>query len=143
MAIVRYRALRGAAALLFWRSPRARGKARTRWAGRGRALERNDRLEVVAADQHSGTFTVRVKDTGELRMVRADQLIAGPSLSATAPAAAATTAGTAAPAQRRRSLPTTARSPAPAKQQARKTPARSPHGLQPPRRPRRRGADEC
>jgi len=62
------------------------------------ALERNDRLEVVAADPHSGTFTVRVKDTGELRMVRADQLIAGPSLPATASAAVAATARTAAPA---------------------------------------------
>jgi hypothetical protein len=61
------------------------------------ALERNERLEVVAADQQSRTFTVRVKDTGELRMVRADQLIAGPSLPATEPAAAATTGGRAAP----------------------------------------------
>ncbi|HXO26544.1 MAG TPA: hypothetical protein VOA80_04315 [Thermoanaerobaculia bacterium] len=61
------------------------------------ALERNDRIEVVSADPQSRTFTVRVKDTGELRMVPADQVIAGPSLPATA-AAAATTAGTAAPA---------------------------------------------
>jgi hypothetical protein len=65
------------------------------WAGA--ALERNDRIEVVSADPQSRTFTVRVKDTGELRMVRADQVIAGPSLPATA-AVAATTAGTAAPA---------------------------------------------
>ena len=98
MAIVRYRALRGAAclALLALAACAREGQDQMGWARA--ALERNDRLEVVAADQHSGTFTVRVKDTGELRMVRADQLIAGPSLSATAPAAAATTAGTAAPA---------------------------------------------
>jgi hypothetical protein len=43
------------------------------------ALERNDRIEVVAADPQSRTFTVRVKDTGELRMVRADQLTAAPA----------------------------------------------------------------
>jgi hypothetical protein len=42
------------------------------------ALERNGRLEVVAADPQTSTFTVRVKDTGELRMVRADQVVAGP-----------------------------------------------------------------
>jgi hypothetical protein len=60
------------------------------------ALERNDRIEVVSADQQSHTFTVRLKDTGELRMVRAEQVIAGPSAPATA--LAATTAGTAAPA---------------------------------------------
>ena len=40
------------------------------------ALERNGRLEVVATDPSRHTFTVRVKDTGELRMVRADQLVA-------------------------------------------------------------------
>ena len=52
------------------------------------ALERNDRVEVVAADPQSRTFTVRVKDTGELRMVRADQLIAAPAAPASAPQAA-------------------------------------------------------
>jgi hypothetical protein len=52
------------------------------------ALERNDRVEVVAADPQSRTFTVRVKDTGELRMVRADQLIAAPAAAAGAPQAA-------------------------------------------------------
>jgi hypothetical protein len=41
------------------------------------ALERNAALEVVAADQQSRTFTVRSKDTGELRMVRADQIVGG------------------------------------------------------------------
>jgi hypothetical protein len=63
------------------------------------ALERNAQVEVVAADQQSHSFTVRVKDTGELRVVRADQLIAQPpgaALSAAAtPAAVAPAAGTA------------------------------------------------
>jgi hypothetical protein len=42
------------------------------------ALERNNRLEVVAADTEAKTFTLRVKDTGELRMVRLDQIVASP-----------------------------------------------------------------
>jgi hypothetical protein len=42
------------------------------------ALERNDRIEIVAADQQARTFTVRLKDSGELRMVRADQIVGGP-----------------------------------------------------------------
>ena len=42
------------------------------------ALERNDRIEVVAADPATNTFTVRIKDTGDLRTVRADQVVAGP-----------------------------------------------------------------
>jgi hypothetical protein len=95
MAIVRYRALRGAAclALLCIAACAREGQDEMSWARA--ALERNDRIEVVSADPQSRTFTVRVKDTGELRMVRADQVIAGPSLRATV---AATTAGTAAPA---------------------------------------------
>ena len=39
------------------------------------ALERNPQLEVVAADPQSHTFTVRVKDTGEVRTVRVDQVV--------------------------------------------------------------------
>jgi hypothetical protein len=61
------------------------------------ALERNDRLEVVAADPQTSTFTVRVKATGELSMVRADQVVGSPpvlaapvALSAAAPPAAST-----------------------------------------------------
>jgi len=42
------------------------------------ALERNDRIEVVAADPQTGTFTVRLKDTGELRALRIDQMVGGP-----------------------------------------------------------------
>jgi hypothetical protein len=59
------------------------------------ALERNGSIEVVAADQESRTFTIRMKDTGELRMVRADDLIAAPasgSQSATASQASASPA---------------------------------------------------
>ncbi|HTT01603.1 MAG TPA: hypothetical protein VMG11_05880 [Steroidobacteraceae bacterium] len=40
------------------------------------ALERNGTLEFVSSDPAAGTLTVRVKSTGELRTVRADQLIA-------------------------------------------------------------------
>ena len=58
------------------------------------ALERNGTLEVVATDQHTHTFTVRDKSTGELRMVRADELMGSPS-SAGAPSGKA--AGSAAP----------------------------------------------
>ncbi len=42
------------------------------------ALARNDRLEVVAADAQASTFTVRIKDTGELRVMRLDQVVGGP-----------------------------------------------------------------
>jgi hypothetical protein len=50
------------------------------------ALERNKALEVVAADQQTRTFTVRLKESGELRAVRADEIVAAPG---TAPAEAA------------------------------------------------------
>jgi len=49
------------------------------------ALERNDRIEIVAADQQAGTFTLRLKDSGELRMVSVDQVVGGPPRVATAP----------------------------------------------------------
>ncbi len=71
------------------------------------ALERNERLEIVAVDPQSRTFTVRNKDTGELSMVRADQLVGGvaaPALGTawksapTAPAASAAATAPAAPA---------------------------------------------
>jgi hypothetical protein len=54
------------------------------------ALERNGRLEVVASDPQTNTFTVRVKDTGELRMIKADQVVAEPA-SLSPPAGAAPT----------------------------------------------------
>jgi hypothetical protein len=51
------------------------------------ALERNSGIEVVAADQQSRTFTVRIKDTGELRMVRVGDVIAAPAPAARSAAA--------------------------------------------------------
>ena len=42
------------------------------------ALERNKTLEVVAADPQTRTFTVRLKENGELRTVRADEIVAAP-----------------------------------------------------------------
>ena len=43
------------------------------------ALERNHSLEIVAADQQSRTFTVRLKEGGELRTVRADEVVGSPA----------------------------------------------------------------
>ncbi len=60
------------------------------------ALERNQRLEIVASDPQSRTFTVRNKDTGELSIVRADQLTAAPGSAAPAAAAPAATGANAA-----------------------------------------------
>ena len=51
------------------------------------ALERNTSIEIVAADQQSRTFTVRLKDNGELRMVRADEVVASPPAAAAVDAA--------------------------------------------------------
>lgn len=39
------------------------------------ALERNDRLTVVAFDKKDSTFTVRMKDSGELRVIHADEVV--------------------------------------------------------------------
>jgi hypothetical protein len=50
------------------------GQDETSWARA--ALERNKALEVVAADQQTRTFTVRLKESGELRTVRADEIVA-------------------------------------------------------------------
>jgi len=61
------------------------------------ALERNPRLEIVAADPQARTFTVKNRDTGELSIVRADQLTAAPT-GAAAPAAASAAAAPQAPA---------------------------------------------
>jgi hypothetical protein len=90
MAIACRRALNGAtcAALVLLAACARDGQDQMSWARA--ALERNGQIEVVAADPQSRTFTVRVKDSGELRMVRADQVVAAPALGAeaTAPAAA-------------------------------------------------------
>jgi hypothetical protein len=57
------------------------------------ALERNAQLEIVAADPQTHTFTVRVKDTGEIRTVRADQVMAAPLAAADNGAAADASTG--------------------------------------------------
>ena len=80
-------------ALLLGACGRPEERAEMTWARA--ALERNSAIEVVAADQQTRTFTVRMKDTGTLRMVRADDLIAAPTpaaLPATAPAGSASQA---------------------------------------------------
>jgi hypothetical protein len=53
------------------------------------ALARNDKIEIVAVDPQSRTFTVRMKDTGELRVVKADEVIGTTGATGTAAAAAA------------------------------------------------------
>jgi hypothetical protein len=55
----------------------SKGSDQMSWARA--ALERNDQIEVVAADPAANTFTVRIKNTGDLRVVNADQVVAGPS----------------------------------------------------------------
>ena len=75
------------------------------------ALERNGALEIVAADEKTRTFTVRMKDSGQMRLVRADQVVAGTA--SDTPAAAAPLA---APADTREvsAASATAAEPAPA-----------------------------
>jgi hypothetical protein len=100
------------------------GRDETNWARA--ALERNGTLEVVATDQRSRTFTVRDKSTGELRMVRADELIGSASSPAGSPAGQA--AGSAAPSA---AETPSAPPPAPAPAAAEATPA-APAGAPPP-----------
>jgi hypothetical protein len=85
----------GCTALLMLVACAREGEDEMNWARA--ALERNHDVEVVAADQHTRTFTVRLKETGELRMVRADQLIASPAPEAAAAAGASETAPRPAP----------------------------------------------
>jgi hypothetical protein len=61
------------------------------------AIERNGQLEVVAVDANNSVFTVRVKDTGELKTVRADEVIGTLPGDAAAKAAVAPAAPTPAP----------------------------------------------
>jgi hypothetical protein len=62
----------------------ASGQDEMSWARA--ALDRNDHLQVVAADAQARTFTVRVKDSGKLVVVSVDQVIAGPQEMFEAPA---------------------------------------------------------
>jgi hypothetical protein len=43
------------------------------------ALQRNPTLELVATDTQTGVFTVRIKSTGETRIVKLSELAAGPA----------------------------------------------------------------
>ncbi|MFL6602130.1 MAG: hypothetical protein ACJ8R9_12460 [Steroidobacteraceae bacterium] len=56
------------------------------------ALDRNDRLQVVASDPQAKTFTVRMKDSGQLVVIPIDQVVAGPGGVAGAPAKQVATA---------------------------------------------------
>ena len=78
MGKCRYRALAGFACvgLLLLAACGREGQDEMSWARA--ALERNKALEVVAADQQTHTFTVRLKESGELRTVRADEIVATP-----------------------------------------------------------------
>jgi len=89
----RSRGLLGACiALLTLGSCSREGQDEMSWAQA--ALERNGNIEVVGTDQQTHTFTVRLKDSGELRTVRVDQLVASP---VPAPAPAPVTASAAEP----------------------------------------------
>ena len=85
----------GACGLLLALAACGRGPGQDEMTWARTALERNPRLEVVAADAQGHTFTVRMKDSGELRTVRADELAALPrdlaAAGATAPVPAAST----------------------------------------------------
>ena len=52
------------------------------------ALERNAQLQILSVDRQARAFTVRLKETGELRIVQADEVVGSLPL----PAGAATTA---------------------------------------------------
>ena len=60
------------------------------------ALERNTAIEIVATDPQTHTFTVRDKASGELRMVRADELVGGAAAGKAAAGAAQASSQTAA-----------------------------------------------
>jgi hypothetical protein len=61
------------------------------------ALERNEQLTIVAYDESAKTFTVKMRDTGELRVVRADQIVGTVPESTNGQAASKTAATAGAP----------------------------------------------
>ena len=79
MAKIRYSGLAAAGCVLLLTLGACDRQGRNEMSWARAALERNDALEVIAADQQSRTFTVRMKDTGELRMVHVDEMIASPA----------------------------------------------------------------
>ena len=63
----------GSALLLLTACDKLTNNDSSEWARA--ALERNGELTVVAFDKKENTFTVRMKDSGELHVVRADQIV--------------------------------------------------------------------
>jgi hypothetical protein len=63
------------------------------------ALERNPDLTIVAADKDAKTFTVQVKGSTELRVVRLDQIVGGIPSEGVAPKAAEPAAAAAPPSE--------------------------------------------
>ena len=78
------------------------------------ALERNSKIEIVATDPQSRTFTVRQKDTGELRMVHADELVGTTAAAAPGAPGAVTPADSAATPAAAPNAATTAKDESPA-----------------------------
>jgi len=78
------------------------------------ALERNNKIEIVATDPQSRSFTVRDKDTGQLRMVHADELVGAAVAAAPGATGAATPAGSAPAPGAATSAATTAKDESPA-----------------------------
>jgi len=60
------------------------GQDQMAWARE--ALDRNEHLQVVASDSQAKTFTVRMKDSGQLVVIPIDQVVAGPAGVAETPA---------------------------------------------------------
>ncbi len=57
------------------------------------ALERNPDLTIVASDKDANTFTVQVKGSSELRVIRADEVIGTLPSTGVAPARSETAQG--------------------------------------------------
>jgi len=73
------------------------GQDQMAWARE--ALDRNDRLQVVASDPQAKTFTVRMKDSGQLVVIPIDQVVAGPAGAVESSSKQAATAPAEAPAE--------------------------------------------
>ena len=63
------------------------------------ALERNPDLTIVASDKDANTFTVQVKGSSELRVIRVDEVIGMLPATGTAPTVAENSAAKAPPAE--------------------------------------------
>lgn len=98
------------------------GQDQMAWARE--ALDRNDRLQVVASDSQAKTFTVRMKESGQLVVIPIDQVVGGPGgavessskQAATAPAEAPAEAPPPAPAPEPTSSPASTPAPTPSSQ---------------------------